>query len=1128
MNLRFPSLRGKLKNLLPMAFAFLFLNLNFNLNAFPTENHNPPTVCSTCNVPDGLYTLNVTTTDATQLWNFALDACGYTTRLREVGTTNWTITGTVTSNAATVTGLQAGKTYEWQVRSNCCDGTFSAYSSLSNFTTPQPCLTAAPNGLIATNIVANGAKVSWTLTLGVSNYALKYRAQGAATWQTLNNISTNSYTFTGLNSGVTYEYQVTAYGNNCWSAASNIATFTTTSVATCGMPTTPTIVSVSSTNCCVQWSQVSGACSYNLKCRVVGSTTWFFNQVTAATQICMPNLTGGTNYECQVSADCCSGATSGFTSFLAFSTPTAAVCATPLNPNATNITATTAQLCWGGSATATGYKIEYKPPLQANWTSINVMATCATIFGLTPNTFYQYRITAICAGNMLSSPCATNNFTTLMPPACDIPTNIVCSGATSTGFLATWPTVPGACSYNIRLRPVGTATWTFTGSLSSNKCTVSNAAAGVAYEFQIQTVCCTGGLSDFSAVISCSTTAFCPTPTGLVFSALTNTTADISWTAPAGVVSYTVQYRATGATTWSSVNTTVATTTLFGLLPNTAYQVQVIANCPNSCVSAPSTIGTFTTTNTTSVCDIPTTCVLSNLQATSCVLSWAAVPGACSYIIRIRVLGATTWAATGFPTKNTATVSGLLPNTTYEWQVQTVCCTNTQSNFCPIQIVVTPNSCVTPTNVVATSVTATSANLSWSAVSGALSYTISYKILGATTWNTLTSTSNSMLIANLVPSTTYQFSVQTNCSAILLSSSSTICTFTTLVASNCAAPVGLTVQNLTTTSATLSWVAVPTACFYKIRYKVKGALVWTIGTLPTNSFTLTGLAAGTQYEWNVITTCCDNSSSAASTTETFKTNTVCLLNDEPCTPTPLAVGNGTWNCINGTNICATGSKLPDPTGCSYSPNDVWYKIVMPASGFASVAVCAAPGMSPGVGVYTTNGCSSITYLGCKYAANTGGNVGSVAQISLQGPAGYSVWIRVWGGGNTTGTFSICAIDKVVCPAAVGSATSREGNATDIVIKGENTAILVENQTITLAPNPTSSAVTVKFDAVMPTSEAKIVVYDIQGKKLIAQNTTVQQGENEIRLSVEDLTSGMYILRIEGSENFAPTRLMVQK
>jgi hypothetical protein len=184
-------------------------------------------------------------------------------------------------------------------------------------------------------------------------------------------------------------------------------------------------------------------------------------------------------------------------------------------------------------------------------------------------------------------------------------------------------------------------------------------------------------------------------------------------------------------------------------------------------------------------------------------------------------------------------------------------------------------------------------------------------------------------------------------------------------------------------------------------------------------------------------------------------------------------------------------------------------------------------MNPGIAVYSNNGCSSLNYLGCKYAINSGGNVGSVAQISVQGPAGYALWIRVWGGANTTGTFSICAINKVVSSNVTGNASTRGEVATDVVVE-ENNDILLENKTVVLAPNPASSTLNVRFDALQNATQAKIAVYDIQGKKVLTETLDIQKGENATNLSVENLSTGTYILRIESVENFAPMRLMIQK
>ncbi len=1120
MNLRYLPFSSKLKGLLLMAFA---IGLFFNTNARPnhSENNNPATTCSICNIPDAPFALNVTTNQVTLMWLAALDACSYTTRLREAGTTTWTSTQTVTSTTAIASGLVPGKTYEWQVRTNCCDNTFSGYSPIATFNTPLPCTNPVPTGLIATNILTNGAKLSWTAVTGATGYVLKYKVQGTSNWQQVN-VTGNTYQLTGLVASTNYEFQLSTYANNCIGDPSVSATFTTAAIPTCAQVATPTIVSSTPTSCCIQWAAAPSACSYWVRSRVVGQSKWFSTQFSSTTQICIPNLSPGTTYECQVESYCCNGSTGPASNFLIINTSNS--CIAPSSPTASNVTSSSVQLCWTGSPSATGYKVEYKTTAATVWTSVFSNTPCTTLYGLAASTTYQYRVSTYCGATTLSLPCIVNTFSTTAATAtCTIPSGITCGSATSSGFVATWPAVSGACSYNIRLRVLGATTWAFTGALTSNKATISNATAGTSYEFQIQSVCCSGGTSGFSTLYTCTTTAFCPIPTGITFNSITNTTAIVNWAAAATATSYTVQYKATGTATWTSVNATSTSTTLYGLNANTAYDVQVIANCPNNCVSAPSTIATFTTGNVSVSCGVPINCVFSNLATTSCVLNWTAVSGACSYIIRVKVQGATTWAAIGYPTKNSANLTNLTPNTVYEWQVLAVCCTGTQGDYCPIQIVTTPNSCVTPTNVIASSIKNTSAALSWTAIPNALSYTVSYKTATETTWNTFVSPTNTFTIANLVPNTTYQYFVQTNCSATSQSGASVICTFKTAASSNCEMPLGLTVQNITTTSAQLSWLTSPSACAYKLRYRLKGTTTWSQLSVSGNSLSLSGLSAGTNYEWSVMSICCNNSFSAFAPTVSFVTNTACLTNDEPCSPSVVTVGEAVWSCLNGSNTCATGSAIASPT-CDYSANDVWYKLIMPASGFATIAVCASPGMNPGVAVYSNNGCSNLTYLGCKYAVN--GN--SIAQISVQGPVGYALWIRVWGSANTTGTFSICAINKVVAAGnIIGSASSRGDVVTDVLIE-ENKDILTENKTLVLAPNPASSNVNIRFDATQNATQAKISVYDIQGRKVLTENLDIQKGENNTNLSVENLSTGTYILRIESVENFAPIRLMIQK
>ena len=85
--------------------------------------------------------------------------------------------------------------------------------------------------------------------------------------------------------------------------------------------------------------------------------------------------------------------------------------------------------------------------------------------------------------------------------------------------------------------------------------------------------------------------------------------------------------------------------------------------------------------------------------------------------------------------------------------------------------------CGTPFNLTATTTTS-SASLSWSAISGAASYNIQYRLSSATTWTTTTSAINSLTLSNLSANTGYTYQVQAVCSAST-SSYSTAATFTT-------------------------------------------------------------------------------------------------------------------------------------------------------------------------------------------------------------------------------------------------------------------------------------------------------------------------------------------------------------
>jgi hypothetical protein len=167
--------------------------------------------------------------------------------------------------------------------------------------------------------------------------------------------------------------------------------------------------------------------------------------------------------------------------------------------------------------------------------------------------------------------------------------------------------------------------------------------------------------------------------------------------------------------------------------------------------------------------------------------------------------------------------------------------------------------CNTPTSLSSNSITTNSATVSWAAVSGAVNYTVEYKLASASTWTVLANTaSTTQNITGLSASSLYDWRVKTNCTSN--QSTYTTAQFTTATPP-CSAPTGLSSSNITTNSATLNWAAVSGAINYTVEYKLASASTWIVMLNTSNtSQNITGLSASSLYNWRVKTNCANNQS----------------------------------------------------------------------------------------------------------------------------------------------------------------------------------------------------------------------------------------------------------------------------
>lgn len=74
----------------------------------------------------------------------------------------------------------------------------------------------------------------------------------------------------------------------------------------------------------------------------------------------------------------------------------------------------------------------------------------------------------------------------------------------------------------------------------------------------------------------------CGTPSGLNATAITSTTATLNWAAVSGAVSYNVQFRPVGGSTWTNGNIAGTSANATGLTASTQYEFQVQAVCSGS------------------------------------------------------------------------------------------------------------------------------------------------------------------------------------------------------------------------------------------------------------------------------------------------------------------------------------------------------------------------------------------------------------------------------------------------------------------------------------------------------------------------------------------------------------------
>ncbi len=433
-------------------------------------------------------------------------------------------------------------------------------------------------------------------------------------------------------------------------------------------------------------------------------------------------------------------------------------CAIPSGLYAADVTMEAVTLYWGAVAEASSYMVEYRWGTAGNWLLLaQTPNTEVDLLNLRMGSDYSFRVKSICSDECESEYSAPVLFTTL---DCPQPTNIHVVSSSETEVSLSWDNMPDALEYsyyyNAVRPPIVEMENVF---VESNSTTITGLKSGTEYEIFLSAVYsyCTSYSSYFSF-----TTEGCPTPRGVVASNVSETSADIAWDPVQDVSNYEYRYRVSG-TTWSGWNSVSTNwTPLSGLTSNTNYQFEVRSICSPD-ISTPCETYNFSTPGVWE-CYKPLGLIASNVSETVATVAWDPHMDAMSYEYQYRQAGGG-WSEPILTGLNLVNLTGLTPSTEYQVMARSNC-EGSNSEWSDVYSFYTegPTDCPTPTNLIASDITETSAKVAWDPNMQVTSHEYQYRVAGGT-WSAWISHGqiNVVSLTGLTAGTTYEIIVKADC-----------------------------------------------------------------------------------------------------------------------------------------------------------------------------------------------------------------------------------------------------------------------------------------------------------------------------------------------------------------------------
>lgn len=700
-----------------------------------------------------------TTTSVTLEWNSGANADNYRVDVYNADRTQLIESYEVENRKLKISGLSGLTTYSIDI---------AAYSEEYGLST-KIAFEAATGSIkklviptVQKNVGSYAVELSWNKISNAKGYTVYYKKSSDSSFTTYATTTDTSVVISGLNPSFAYTFRVRSLGDGVDYANSDARTITATTNAPIEvLPKPENIIStaVTATTVSLEWDTVADAASYCVNVYNADRTKQIAALNTTKPSIKVTGLKAETYYVFDVYA-CNPNLESSPTA--TFETSTVAVQKLTKPTVAVVPSSKSFAVSWNSNAKANSYTVIYKQSSASSFKTLGTFTdTSCEITGLTPNKDYIIRVRANGSGDYSNSDYTSVNAKTTQVVTLASPENIVLASVTATKATLAWNAVVNATSYSATVYNADRTQAIATLTVTSPTVTFTGLTKETVYVFDVY-ACDPKFETSPAAAFTVSTIAIKKLSKPTVTVVPASASIAVSWNAVTNADSYTVSYKLSSESSYHIVGTFIDRyCNITGLTPDSNYVVRVHSNGSGDYSNSDNTVVNTKTTQIETLA-IPTNIVLASVTATTATLTWDAVVNAASYCATIYNADRSQQIASLTVTSPTVKFTGLTKETAYAFDVYA-----SAPNFESSPTAAFTASTVAVKKLAKPSVTVVPSSdsfaVSWKSVVNANSYTVTYKLSSASSYQTLgTFTVRNCEITGLQPNKTYVIRVRAN------------------------------------------------------------------------------------------------------------------------------------------------------------------------------------------------------------------------------------------------------------------------------------------------------------------------------------------------------------------------------